>query len=269
MRKSTELVQAAYDQIAEEYDRQWSVHLRGPQSRLTAALGLLPGMRCADLGCGTGIETLDMVKLVRPGEVVGVDCSPGMLEAAKKRAASEGLELTTKVQEAEDFIRTCDEESFDVITMRFCLAYVDFRDSLPRLTRLLRQNGRIGILNNLANSGRQAYSTYRAMIADVGLPDVPVSAPPSLDVLADALARGGATIQESWTHEFRLWFESGARVASWLRESGFATHPKLQELPSNVQDALWASFADRFEAHREPQGLPLDFEIAGVVAVRS
>jgi len=268
MRKSTELVQAAYDQIAEEYDRQWSVHLRGPQSRLTAALGLKPGERCADLGCGTGVETLDMVKLVKPGEVVGVDCSSGMLEAARRRASAEGLELTTKVQEAEDFIRHCDEASFDVITMRFCLAYVDFRDALPKLPGLLRSGGRIGILNNLAHSGKQAYETYRSMIRDLGLPDVPVNAPESLELLESSLRQGGAEIQESWTHTFRLWFESGARVASWLRESGFATHPKLQELPMPVQDALWASFADRFEVYREAQGLPLDFEIAGVVAVR-
>lgn len=266
MRKSVELVQAAYDGIADDYDRRWSVHLRAPQGRLTAALGLSAGMRCADLGCGTGVETLDMARLVAPGEVVGVDCSPGMLEAACRRAETEGLALTTRCQEAEDFIRECQPASFDVITLRFCLAYLEWHTALAKLPPLLRPRGRVGVLNNLASSGAQAYATYRGMVRDLGLPDVAITAPRSAAELEAELARGGAVIQESWTHSFRLWFSSGAAVASWLQESGFAAHPKLQELPAPLANELWGKFAERVESFRESQGLPLDFEVVGVIA---
>lgn len=266
MRKSVELVQAAYDGIAEAYDAQWSVHLREPQARLTDGLGLEPGLRCADLGCGTGVDTLDMVQLAAPGEVIGVDCSSGMLEAARRRANAAGFELTTVCQEAEDYIQTCPPASLDVITLRFVLAYVDWRAALPKLPALLRKGGRVGILTNLSSSAPQAYATYRGMVRDLNLPDVPLTVPTTMDQMTELLGQGGATIDHTFTQSFRLWFATGADMASWLQESGFATHPALGALPRQFAELLWKGFADRVESCREPQGLPLDFDLAGVIA---
>lgn len=265
MRTSIELMQAAYDQIAEDYDRR-SAYLRAPQRRLTAALGLTKGLRCADLGCGTGLETLDMLQCVAPGEVVAVEPSAGMLEAAERRAHAAGLALTTCCRGAEEFVAEADAGSFDVITLRFCVGYLDWRATLPSLPRLLRPRGRIGLLTNLASSAHQAYATYQEMVRELGLPDVAITAPPSLALIEEQLKRGGAQIDTSWTHRFRLWFSSGSEMASWLRESGLATHPALQALPSALAEALWQRFAERIEARREQEGLPLDLAFAGVVA---
>lgn len=266
MRKSVELVQAAYDGIAEAYDRQWSVHLREPQARLTESLALTPGLRCADLGCGTGVDTLDMVRSVSPGEVVGVDCSSGMLEAAQRRMRDAGFTLTTRCQEAEEFIRLCDPASFDIITLRFVLAYVDWRAALPALGALLRPGGRIGVLTNLSSSAPQAYNTYQGMVKDLSLPQVPLSVPAETAQIESALEAGGARVQETWSQSFRLWFASGDDMASWLQESGFATHPMLKEAPPKIIQGLWQGFADRVEMYREPEGLPLDFDLTGVIA---
>ena len=84
----SQLSQAVYDRIAAAYDDRWSRHMREPQDRLTQGLHLFRGARCADLGCGTGIETVEMLKQVTPGEVVGVDSSEEMLRAARARVAS-------------------------------------------------------------------------------------------------------------------------------------------------------------------------------------
>lgn len=51
-----------------------------------AALALLPShWVVADLGCGTGINTADVARFV--GRVIGVDNSPAMLKAARRRTA--------------------------------------------------------------------------------------------------------------------------------------------------------------------------------------
>ncbi len=52
MQSRVNLVQAARDQIAQDYGRPWSMYLRAPRARLTAALGLMSGVRCEDEGDG-------------------------------------------------------------------------------------------------------------------------------------------------------------------------------------------------------------------------
>ena len=121
MRHTLARIQAAYDQIASNYDTQWSVHVEEPQRRLTRELQLAPGQRCADLGCGTGLDTLDMSRLVAPAEVVAVDCSPAMLDSAQRRARAAGLTLAVHCQGADDFIAVSADGTFDVVSLRFCL----------------------------------------------------------------------------------------------------------------------------------------------------
>ncbi|XXX72686.1 methyltransferase domain-containing protein [Sorangium sp. So ce134] len=268
MHSANQLVRSVYDRIAERYDDRWGRHVREPQDRLTAGLELVPGARCADLGCGTGIETVEMLRRVVPGEVVGVDCSEQMLRAARARAAAAGLELSTTRAEAERFIRCAEASSFDIVSLRFCLAYLDWRSALPCLGRMLRSGGRAGILTNLSSSTPQAYAVYRRMADELNLGRVELPVPESPGQVGEVLERGGLCTVEAWTHRFRLWFGSGAQAASWLQESGFVTHAALREFPPEVLLPLCDEFAARLEAYREPGGIPLDFELAGVVAAR-
>jgi ubiquinone/menaquinone biosynthesis C-methylase UbiE len=266
MRNSVARIQAAYDLIASDYDTQWSVHVQEPQRRLTRELQLARGQRCADLGCGTGVDTLDMSRLVAPAEVVAVDCSPAMLDSAQQRARAAGLTLATHCQSADDFISASADASFDVVSLRFCLGYLDWRAALPRLPRLLRAGGRIGILTILASSAPQAQSIYRQMAADFGAQEVALTALSSPEQIEELLRAGGATVTSSWTHSFRLTFSSGVELAAWLPTSGIATSPAFSELSEELTTALWADFAQRIEALREREGVPLDFSLAGMVA---
>jgi ubiquinone/menaquinone biosynthesis C-methylase UbiE len=268
MENAIGVMQAAYDRIAADYDNQWSVHVREPQHRLTEQLRLSPGQRCADIACGTGVDTLEMLRLAAPAEVIGVDCSPAMLDAARRRAHGAGFVLTTLCQEAGDFIELSDEASFDVITLRFSLGYLDWRAALPRLPRLLRAGGRIGILTSLASSAPQAYATYQRMGAELGVPSIPISATASIEQIDALLRRGGAALENSFTHSLRLAFASGEGMASWLQVSGIATHPALASLSPDVARILWKRFAERVEVYREGNIVPLDFDVAGVIAVQ-
>jgi ubiquinone/menaquinone biosynthesis C-methylase UbiE len=54
--------------------------------------GLRPGMRCADLGCGSGDVTLEMAALAGPaGSAVGIDMDHAKLEPARAAARERGL----------------------------------------------------------------------------------------------------------------------------------------------------------------------------------
>lgn len=261
-----EAIAEMYDRIAARYDLQWSRHVRKPQLRLTRGLKLAPGMRCVDLGCGTGVDTLEMARGVAPGEVVAVDCSQAMLDAVRLRAEAEALPIVTSRQGAEEFISAAPAASFDIVSMRFCLGYVDWPVVLERLPRLLRPGGRLGILTILASSAPQAYETYRDMVRDLGLPEVALTALEAPSQMADGLAQAGALVEDTWVETFRLAFATGHELAAWLRDSGIATAKGMPSAPHELLDLLWSYFGKRVEAHRSGDSVPLDFHIAGITA---
>lgn len=288
-----EFTQATYDKVADAYDDLWSRHVRAPNARLTLALDLKRGERVADLACGTGIFTVAMARAVAPGEVVGVDVSEGMLAAAQKRAEMQGLSLTLDRDKIEDFVAAAPPASFDVVSLRFALAYIDWDRVLPRIGTMVRSGGRVGVLTSTTASVPQFYKLfdqYRGsfdvawklfkhlrksfgeawkiywQLRDTFGDGAFISVPDSASALAERLARGGLHPVETWTDRIRLWFKSGEEAVAWMEESGYATHPKLQHVSPDTMRFLEALFAEGLEGFRERQGIPLDFDIAGVVA---
>jgi len=287
--------QIAYDRVADGYDDLWSRHVTGPNTRLTRGLALQPGERVADLACGTGLYTLEMARLVEPGEVVGVDYSEGMLATARERAEDDGLSLTLVHARAEEFIATAPARSLDAVSLRFALAYLDWRDVLPRIGRTLRPGGRVGVLTSLASSIPQfaelyrrflrspepawklfqhtnrslgeTWRLYRKLKENFGEPHF-ISVPESVEQVAAGLAQGGLTTREKWTETIRLWFDSGEDAVAWMEDSGYVTHDSLEHVEPVAMRFLERLFAKGLESFREPPGVPIDLVVGGVVARR-
>ena len=282
-----------YDRVAEAYDDLWSPHVLRPNARLTKSLRIERGDRVADLACGTGVYTLDMAAAAAPGEVVAVDNSEGMLAGARARAEEAGLSLTLEHSRAEEFIARSAPGSFDVVSMRFVLAYIDWHEVLPRMERLLRRGGRAGVLTSLTTSVPQFYQLFdrfRGSVEPVwklykhNRRDIPetwkmfrrlretfadgrfIAVPDSAEAVASRMAAGGLVPIDTWTETIRLWFDSGDAAVYWIRNSGYATHPALDHVGPNSVRFLEDLFAAGMETFREEKGVPLDLVIGGVVA---
>lgn len=269
MQHEDELEPHPYDRIAEHYDDRWTPHVRVPQRRLTVSLAIERGERVVDLGCGTGVDTMDMLELASPGEVVAVDRSVAMLRAAAARAKAMAMPLTTVCAGAEEYIASAERRGFDVLSVRFALAYVDWPTMLAEVGALLRPGGRAGVLTNLATSTPQAWSVYVTMARELAMPVVAIPVPATIGDVESALAQGGLRTRVAWRHGFRLWFASGLDAVSWMRESGYVTHPELERVDPAHLDELARLYALRLEReHGETRGVPLDFDVAGVVAER-
>lgn len=82
--------------------------------------GLQPGMRVADLGCGSGKTTSVLNRLAQPaGEVVGLDFAPNRYEFAQSHYADPGIRfLCRDIRDSLDDLGT-----FDFIWVRFVLEY--------------------------------------------------------------------------------------------------------------------------------------------------
>jgi SAM-dependent methyltransferase len=234
-----------------------------------------------------------MARRNAPGEVVAVDYSEGMLAAAERRAEEEGFHLTLVHARGEEFITGSAPASFDVISMRFVLAYIDWKDVLPRTGRLLRPGGRVGVLTSVTSSVPQFYQLFdrfRGSIEPVwklykhNRRDIPetwrmfralretfadgrfIAVPDSAATVVRLLEKGGLTPADTWTVTIRLWFDSGAAAVHWIRNTGYAAHPALDHVGPKAVRFLEDLFAAGMETFREGQGVPLDLVIGGVVA---
>ncbi len=117
-------------------------------TELEGGLGLRPGHDLLEVGCGTGQITGWLSERVRPGQVLGVDFSPAMLDQAQARGV------------AAEFRRfdICSEGSlgrrFDVV---LCFhAFPHFRDPVKALVQIaghLQPDGQLLVLH-LAGSTR-------------------------------------------------------------------------------------------------------------------
>lgn len=269
--KYADHAQQVYDQVAGAYDDLWSKNVQEPNARLTTELVLRRGDRLLDLACGTGVFTLPMARVVAPAECVAVDYSEGMLEAGKIYADRHGVPNVSWVQaKAEDYITIARPESFDAVSCRFVLAYVDWKAMLPAIGRIVRRGGRVGILTSTSASIPQAFEVYAEWMQGFGPVELPSPVPADKDVVAEHLAAGGLVPTERWEYTIRLWFDDGMQAARWMRESGYGTHAAFENIDASAMETLMQLFAAGMEQKfREEKGVPLDIVIAGVIATKS
>lgn len=91
-------------------------------SRLLQSLGISPGMRILDVGCGAGDVALLAADLVgASGEVVGIDRSESAILAARARAAAV-KNVHFRVGVPDDALEAA---SFDVVVGRYVLVWQD------------------------------------------------------------------------------------------------------------------------------------------------
>jgi SAM-dependent methyltransferase len=125
---------AAYD---DEVTKEFAVyHERLLAPFLDRAADAHPRGKALDLGCGTGVVSLALVR--RGFAVVGVDHSPEMLEIARSKLAGFPATLETGDVRA---LRFPDEE-FDCVTIQGLLHHLeDFGPCVREANRVLRPGG--------------------------------------------------------------------------------------------------------------------------------
>ena len=115
-----------------------------------SAAHLLPrlasGQRLLDVGCGPGTITLDLARLVAPGEVVGVDASAAVIDEAKAAAASAGSGAAVRFEVGDVFALAFEDDAFDVVHAHQVLQHLaDPVGALRELRRVLRPGGTLAV----------------------------------------------------------------------------------------------------------------------------
>jgi SAM-dependent methyltransferase len=106
---------------------------------------LTSGMRVLDVGCGPGTITAGLARRVAPGETIGIDMSPGVIETAKalvKGEPTDGLSFEVGNVYQPRFAA----DSFDAIFAHQVLQHLRRpSEALLRMRALLASGGVIGV----------------------------------------------------------------------------------------------------------------------------
>ena len=112
--------------------------------RLVEACGIGPGMRVLDVAAGTGNASIPAAQ--RGADVTASDLTPELLEAGRRRAEAEGVELDWVVADAENL--PFDDGSFDVVMSSIGAMFAPHHQQVAdQLVRVCRPGGTIGLLS--------------------------------------------------------------------------------------------------------------------------
>lgn len=133
-----------WDRAAPEYETLWQVQLASAQSQLLASASLVPGNRVLDVACGTGLVTFCAAHAVGlTGQVLGIDLSGQMVEAARRRAEQRKVANATFVRMDAESLALPDA-GFDVVLCCLGLMYMpDPGKAIREMQRVLRPGGRM------------------------------------------------------------------------------------------------------------------------------
>lgn len=134
---------AKYQKRAAGYDRTcgptWPIRLR-----TIAALGLRPGDRVLDVGCGTGLSLPLLLQAVGPtGSVFGFDQSPAMLAQAQARCTQAGWPNVHLVHSCAQHLSL--PAPVDALLFHYTHDILRSQAAIERLLSLARPGARVAI----------------------------------------------------------------------------------------------------------------------------
>jgi trans-aconitate 2-methyltransferase len=222
-----------------------------PVAHILARLALGDEERIADLGCGSGENTLELARRTAHGRAHGIDGSPAMIEAANKLLAGADADLRSRMSfELGEVSHFGASREYTVIFSNATFHWIaDQRSLFAACFAALRPGGRI-VVQMPANNAETAKAELTLMAREQPWADLLGGLDTAFDDLppahyASMLREIGYDKIDSYHHTFHHPMERTAEVVQWYRSTGL--RPFLAALPA----ADHARFLDEYRARLE------------------
>jgi SAM-dependent methyltransferase len=200
-----------------------------------ARLGLQPGYRVLDVGCGSGNQSLPAARI--GADVTGVDIATNLLEQARSRAAAEGLPATFQEGDAEQL--PFGDNAFDVVVSMFGAMFAPRPELVSlELTRVCIPGGRIA----MGNWTPEGFAGQLFKVTAKHAPPPPHDPPPTLwgkeEVVKERLGNGTRNLQftrRMYTMKFPF---PPSEVVEFFRTYFGPTQRAFDSLDADGQGAL-------------------------------
>lgn len=124
--------------------------MRESGEALVNALGITPGLKVLDLGCGDGTTAVPAAR--HGAEVLGVDIARNLIEAGKKRARAEGLTNLTFQEGDATNLQDLNNNTFDLAISIFGAMFAPKPfDVAKEMVRVTKPGGRVVMGNWIPN----------------------------------------------------------------------------------------------------------------------
>jgi ubiquinone/menaquinone biosynthesis C-methylase UbiE len=144
----------------ETFDRdQFRANLLGYTRKAYRMLPQLDKPRILDVGCGSGVSTLELAR-ISGGNIVAVDIDKGALDKLINKAESEGLSSRVAVVHSSMLDMNFLPDSFDIIWTEGAISYIGFERGLREWRRLIVADGYLVVHDALSDLQNKIESTH-------------------------------------------------------------------------------------------------------------
>ena len=106
--------------------------------------------RILDVGCGSGIPTMELAKL-SDGEIIGLDINQDLLDVLRRKIEKARVSDRVKAVKCSIFDMEFPKESFDIIWTEGSIWVIGFKRGLQEWKRFLKPNGFIVVHDEKGN----------------------------------------------------------------------------------------------------------------------